>query len=271
MICVTARADLPGSGVPRFRCRTGHRTQCIPRARLYFLPFIILGTTVPNMFESLGLGPEAIIGGIGTLIFYGRFYLQWYTSERQKRSVVPIGFWYMSSVGALILFAYGVYTQSAVGTLAYCFNIVIYMRNLIHIWRAKGALSARRSWLAHGGAAVIVLVAVGLLILTWLNVLQKTPSDDAARTWFWIAVGAAGNGLFACRFVIQWLATERRKESVIPVSFWYFSVAAALFMLASYIQLHDWIFAVGVATTLPIYSRNLWLIHRRKQEYSELA
>lgn len=223
------------------------------------------------MLESINLGPQEIVGGIGALIFYGRFYLQWYTSERLKRSVVPVSFWYMSSLGALILFAYGVYIQSAVGTLAYCFNIVIYMRNLIHIWRAKGALSPRRSWLAHGSAAAVVLVAVTLLVLTWLHVLEKTPSEDAARTWFWIAVGAAGNGLFACRFLIQWLATERRKESVIPVSFWYFSMAAALLMLASYLQLKDWVFALGVASTLPIYARNLWLIHRRKQEYSELA
>jgi len=223
------------------------------------------------MLESLNLGPEAIFGGIATIIFYGRFYLQWYTSERQKRSVVPIGFWYMSSVGALMLFAFGVYTQSAVGTLAYCFNIVIYMRNLIHIWRAKGVLSPRRSVLVHGGAAAIVLVAFGLLVLTWLQVFEKTPSESATKTWLWIAVGAAGNGLFACRFVIQWLATERRRESVIPVSFWYFSLAAAVLMLAAYIQLQDWIFAIGVASTLPIYSRNLWLIYRQRQDYSELA
>lgn len=229
---------------------------------------------MPNPSDINDLGLKEIIGGIAAIIFYGRFYLQWYTSERQQRSVVPIGFWYMSCVGSLLLFGYGVYTQSAVGTLSYCFNLIIYVRNMIHIWRANGTLNRRRTYLVHGLALGIVLVAVGLLVLTWLNVLEATRSDsggNAGRTWFWIAVGVVGQGLFACRFILQWLATERRKESVIPVAFWYFSVAASILMFASFVQLQDWIFAFGIATTLPIYTRNLWLIHRRKQRFSEAA
>jgi len=224
--------------------------------------------------ENLDFGVGDAIGFVAALIFYGRFYLQWYTSERQKRSVVPIGFWYMSSAGSLLLFGYGVYTQSPVGTLSHCFNIFIYARNLIHVWRANGTLTQRRSRLVHGLALLIILLAFCLLVFTWLNVFESTraePEGGAARTWFWIAVGVAGQGLFACRFIIQWLTTERRGESVIPVAFWYLSVAASILMLASFVQLQDWIFAIGVATTLPIYTRNLWIIHRRRQEFSESA
>ena len=225
-----------------------------------------------NILSEWEIDPGVIIGGIAACIFYGRFYLQWYTSEKAKRSVVPIGFWYMSSVGSLLLFGYGVYQQSAVGTMSHCFNIFIYARNLIHIWRKEGTLSPRRSRIAHGLVLVVILVALGLLSLTWLNVFQATQvggKEEATRTWFWIAIGVAGQGLFAYRFVIQWLATEKRKESVVPVSFWYFSVAAAILMFASFAQLRDWVFAVGIATTLPIYARNLWIIHRDKQQHSE--
>ena len=226
------------------------------------------------MLQSMDLGVGDAIGFVAALIFYGRFYLQWYTSERQQRSVVPVGFWYMSSAGSLLLFGYGVYIQSPVGTLSHCFNIFIYARNLIHVWRANGQLTRRRSQVVHGTALMVILAAVCLLVLTWLNVFEDTQSGvggGAARTWFWIAVGVVGQGLFACRFIIQWLTTERRKESVIPVAFWYLSVAASLLMFASFIQLRDWIFALGIATTLPIYTRNLWIIHRKKQEYSEAA
>ena len=227
-----------------------------------------------TLFSGWEFALGDVIGGIAAAIFYGRFYLQWFYSERAKRSVVPIGFWYMSSVGSLLLFGYGVYKQSAVGTLSHCFNILIYARNLIHIWRAKGTLSRRRSVIAHGVALGVILVALSLLILTWLNVFQSTQASEggqASRTWFWIAVGVVGQGLFACRFVIQWLATEKRKESVIPVSFWYFSVAAAVFMFASFVQLREWVFAVGVITTLPIYLRNLWIIYRGEQQCTEVA
>ncbi len=227
-----------------------------------------------NALSQWDLSIGNIIGGIAAAIFYGRFYLQWFYSERAKRSVVPIGFWYMSSIGSLLLFGFGVYEQSAVGTLSHCFNIVIYSRNLIHIWRKQGVLSKARSRFVHGFALSVVLVAISLLLLTWFNVFQSTQTgtqNDAVRTWFWIAVGVVGQGLFACRFIIQWLATEKKKESVIPISFWYFSVAAAVCMLASFIQLREWVFAVGIATTLPIYARNLWIIYRGGQESSEAA
>lgn len=233
-----------------------------------------LGFSVYNLLQNWGFGLGDAIGLVAALIFYGRFYLQWYTSERLKRSVVPIGFWYMSSAGSLLLFGYGVYVQSAVGTLSHCFNTLIYARNLIHVWRARGTLSRRRSLIVHGLALGAIVVAVGLLVFTWFNVLHSTrtsPEVDAGRTWFWIGVGVAGQGLFAGRFILQWVTTERRRESVIPVAFWYLSVAASVLQLASFVQLRDWIFALGIATTLPIYTRNIWIIHRHKQQYSESA
>ena len=85
------------------------------------------------LWESAGI--------LGAVIFFGRFYLQWIVSEREKRSVVPLAFWYMSTVGSLLLLAYGVRRGSAVGVLSYSFNIVVYARNLIHIWRERGQLT----------------------------------------------------------------------------------------------------------------------------------
>ena len=231
-------------------------------------------TPLSNLLSNINLSIGDIIGSVAAIIFYGRFYLQWYTSERLGRSVVPVGFWYMSCVGSLMLFSYGVYTQSAVGTLSHCFNIVIYVRNLIHVWRKNGTLSRRRSIAVHGLALAVLLVAGVLLVLTWSQVLSKTQSGsatEAERTLFWITVGVVGQGLFACRFLIQWITTERKKESVIPVAFWYFSIAASVLMLASFLQLREWVFAAGIVLTPPIYTRNLWMIHRKKQAFSESA
>lgn len=227
-----------------------------------------------NLLSSINLGIGDLIGGVAAIIFYGRFYLQWYSSERLGRSVVPVGFWYMSCIGSLMLFSYGVYTHSAVGTLSHCFNIFIYVRNLVHVWRKNGTLSRQRSVLVHGLALAVMLVAVVLLAVTWGQVLSNTKSgseSEAARTWLWIGIGVAGQGLFACRFLIQWITSERKKESVIPVAFWYLSIVASLLMLASFIQLGEFIFGLGILLTLPIYTRNLWMIHRRKQAFTEAA
>jgi lipid-A-disaccharide synthase-like uncharacterized protein len=209
-----------------------------------------------------------LLGVPGAAIFYGRFYVQWIVSEIKGKSVVPVAFWYMSAVGSLTLLAYGVIIQSPLGTLSHCFNIVVYARNLIHIWRGKGRLSKARNMGVHAAVVAVILVALGLTALTWLRELGRTTdssTSEAARTWLWLAVGVAGQGLFALRFLIQWFATERKRESVVPPVFWWLSLAAALLMGASWLQRREWVYAIGIATTFFVYFRNLWLIYRPRE------
>jgi len=204
-------------------------------------------------------------GTAAAVIFYSRFYLQWLVSEMKKRSVVPVAFWYMSATGSFMLLLYGVLVQSPIGVLSHSFNMLIYMRNLVHIWREKGVLTWWRSWIAHGLVIAVGSFAVISLGVTWLreyDITRAASPEVARQTWFWIGVGVVGQGLFGCRFLIQWLATEAQKKSVIPVAFWYLSLAAATLLLASHLQRREWVFAAGVASTLLIYARNLWLIHR---------
>jgi lipid-A-disaccharide synthase-like uncharacterized protein len=215
-----------------------------------------------------------LFGGAAALIFYGRFYLQWIVSERRGESVMPVGFWYMSVIGSLMLLGYGAYVRSPVGVLSHSFNMVIYTRNLIHIWRAGGTLSKRRAILVQGFAGLIVLAALGMLASTWLReyqLVQETSPEQARQTWFWLFVGVAGQGLFACRFIVQWLVTEAKQKSVIPVAFWWLSVLAASMLLLSHLKRGEWVFVLGVSSTLLIYGRNLWLIYRHKKPIVENA
>ena len=82
----------------------------------------------------------------------------------------------------------------------------------------------------------------------------------------WLIVGFLGQALFSMRFVIQWLSSEREKRSVIPVAFWYFSVAGGATLLAYAIWREDPVFIVGQATGLLIYGRNLYFIHRDRRD-----
>ncbi len=206
------------------------------------------------------------LGVAGALTFFGRFYVQWIVSELKGRSVMPVAFWYMSSVGALLLFGYGVLIQSPVAVLSYCFNLVVYARNLIHIWREKGTLSRGRAQWVHLGVGAVVLAAAALAAWTWLREVAEAPPAEHPETWLWIAVGTAGTGLFALRFLLQWVATELRRKSVVPVAFWYISIVAALLLASAYIQREEWIYAVGVVSTLVVYARNLYLIYRKHPE-----
>jgi lipid-A-disaccharide synthase-like uncharacterized protein len=76
--------------------------------------------------------------------------------------------------------------------------------------------------------------------------------------------GFAGQALFSARFIVQWIASEARKESVIPLAFWYFSLAGGLFLLTYAILRHDPVFILGQAAGLIVYIRNLVLIFRQR-------
>jgi lipid-A-disaccharide synthase-like uncharacterized protein len=77
-----------------------------------------------------------------------------------------------------------------------------------------------------------------------------------------LIVGFLGQGLFSCRFFVQWIASERQGRSVVPVAFWYFSMGGGGLLLAYAIMKKDPVFILGQAGGLVIYLRNLYLIRK---------
>ncbi len=81
----------------------------------------------------------------------------------------------------------------------------------------------------------------------------------------WIAIGLVGQACFFMRFFIQWLASERKKESTIPVQFWYFSLGGSFILLTYAIHREDPVFILGQSMGSIIYIRNLMLISNKKK------
>jgi lipid-A-disaccharide synthase-like uncharacterized protein len=86
----------------------------------------------------------------------------------------------------------------------------------------------------------------------------------------WVAIGLAGQLLFFARFLVQWIASERVKRSVVPLAFWYFSVAGGAVLLLYAIYRKDPVFIVGQASGQVIYLRNLYLIHRERLQAKDI-
>jgi lipid-A-disaccharide synthase-like uncharacterized protein len=109
---------------------------------------------------------------------------------------------------------------------------------------------------------------LALIAITWIGKEYRFLGLD----WSYLMVlGFIGNALFSMRFLVQWLASERKGESVIPVSFWYWSIAGSALMCVYFIFRRD---PVGILAYLPnslIYIRNLMLIRRRKFAYTAAA
>jgi lipid-A-disaccharide synthase-like uncharacterized protein len=79
----------------------------------------------------------------------------------------------------------------------------------------------------------------------------------------WLGIGFAGQVLFSARFLVQWIATERARRSIVPVAFWYFSLGGGMTLLAYAIYKQDPVFIVGQAAGIFIYLRNLYFVMRR--------
>jgi lipid-A-disaccharide synthase-like uncharacterized protein len=90
----------------------------------------------------------------------------------------------------------------------------------------------------------------GRLLEWWMT----TPTTELT----WIAIGLAAQLLFSMRFLVQWVATEKARASIIPETFWYFSFAGGILLLAYAVYRLDPVFMLGQATGLVIYSRNIY-------------
>lgn len=77
----------------------------------------------------------------------------------------------------------------------------------------------------------------------------------------WLIVGFAGQALFFSRFLVQWLASEKRRESYVPPAFWFLSIGGGLILLGYAVHRRDPVFIAGQATGILIYTRNLWFIY----------
>ena len=74
----------------------------------------------------------------------------------------------------------------------------------------------------------------------------------------WVILGFVAQGFFTMRFVVQWIASERARKSVIPVAFWFFSIAGGLLLFAYALYRRDPVFILGQGFGVFVYARNLY-------------
>jgi lipid-A-disaccharide synthase-like uncharacterized protein len=89
------------------------------------------------------------------------------------------------------------------------------------------------------------------------------------RATIWLIIGFLGQGFFFMRFVVQWIASERAKKSIIPTAFWFFSVGGGTVLLIYAIYREDPVFIAGQALGLFIYLRNIFFIVRERRDAVE--
>jgi len=82
---------------------------------------------------------------------------------------------------------------------------------------------------------------------------------------WWLVLGFTGQLLFGLRFLVQWISSERKKESYIPIIFWYFSIGGGVILFIYAWHIKDPVFILGQSTGLIVYMRNLRLIYKKEK------
>ena len=87
----------------------------------------------------------------------------------------------------------------------------------------------------------------------------------------WLIIGFVGQALFGARFIIQWVVSEKKGESTIPLAFWYCSIGGAMVLLSYAIYKQDPVFIVGQSLGSIVYVRNLILIDRKRKSLASVG
>jgi len=95
------------------------------------------------------------------------------------------------------------------------------------------------------------------------NLLKMIGADNPLDA-MWLTVGVLGQLMFTARFLVQWWASEKAGRSVVPVTFWYFSILGSLIVLAYGIHKLEPVIIIGQLPGTVIYARNLWLLRKEK-------
>ncbi|CFX59824.1 conserved membrane protein of unknown function [Candidatus Filomicrobium marinum] len=82
----------------------------------------------------------------------------------------------------------------------------------------------------------------------------------------WLVIGFSAQLMFSMRFIVQWIASERARRSIVPETFWYFSFVGGAMLFAYAIYRVDPVFILGQGTGLLIYARNIYFISAHKKE-----
>ncbi|MBT8303605.1 MAG: lipid-A-disaccharide synthase N-terminal domain-containing protein [Bacteroidia bacterium] len=195
------------------------------------------------------------IGFISQILFSARLIVQWITSERHKRVITPSLFWIFSLIASFLLFIYGYLRDDFAIMLGQGLTYFIYIRNL----------QLQNEWQKIHPALRIFLYGIPTFLAIYYfnnNVIDKDNLFRNEAIPFWLLMlGVISQIVFTCRFIFQWLYSERIKKSALPTGFWILSLIGSILILIYAIFRRDPVLFIGHILGAIIYIRNLILLH----------
>jgi lipid-A-disaccharide synthase-like uncharacterized protein len=196
------------------------------------------------------------VGFIAQILFSSRMILQWIISEKNKKVLTPVLFWEISLFASFLLFVYGYFRHDFSIMLGQTITYYIYIRN-IQLQNDWKKLHVALRWFIFLFPAFIVWYGYNNNIYDLDNLLR----NEAIPKWL-LWTGIIGQVLFTLRFVYQWLYSEKKKNSILPLGFWVISLSGSLIIFIYAIIRKDPVLLAGHTLGLVIYTRNIIIIKK---------
>ena len=199
------------------------------------------------------------IGFTAQILFSARLLIQWIKSERVKTVLTPELFWELSLLASFLLFVYGWLRDDFAIMLGQSMTYFIYIRNMQLQGSWKKLPSVLRLFFWIFPALIIFYSYHNNRIDIELLFRNK---DIPLRLLLW---GSAGQIIFTFRFIYQWIYSERRKESSLPLGFWLISLTGSMMILSYAVFRKDPVMFIGKMFGFIVYIRNIVLLMKKRQ------
>ena len=198
------------------------------------------------------------IGATAQILFSSRLLLQWILSEKHKKVLTPVLFWEFSLLASFLLFLYGYLRDDFAIMLGQTITYFIYIRNmqLQHQWERLPKILR----------IFIYLFPLVILVYGYNNGIydrQKLFNNENIPGWLFI-LGIISQMLFTFRFIYQWIYSEKRKESHLPLGFWVISLSGSFLILIYAAFRKDPVLFAGQLTGFIVYFRNIIIIKKHR-------
>jgi len=200
------------------------------------------------------------IGFSAQILFSSRLLIQWIQSEKVKKVVTPLLFWQLSLLASFMLFVYGWLRDDFAIMLGQVLTYFIYIRNL----------QIQGFWKKLHPTFRIFLYVFPAFIFWYTYNNNQFDMDRVFRNqdipWWLIVLGSIAQIVFTLRFIYQWIYSEKKKESVLPMGFWILSVTGSAMIISYAILRKDPVLFTGHIFGSIVYIRNIFLIKNAKHE-----
>ncbi len=205
-----------------------------------------------------------LIGFIAQGLFFARTIVQWFKSEHEGQVLSPTLFWKISLIASILMLIYGILRNDAAILIGQILVYYIYIRNI----QLKGEWKPMNPVLRLGFLVTPVLIFGYLFMGTDYSLATFFRNDDIPfllMTW-----GILAQLIFISRFFYQWIYSETKKESMLPIGFWIISIVGATMTLIYGIFRLDPVLILSNCLGMFMYFRNLFIHYNKGSLFNRL-